>query len=225
MFAQPRSRRELEEELREQAAALRASASAYDTGALWEAKRLATTAYILLHDGDGKSKSLLKQLGLKGEMLSTADHRPEAPLPLAIITIDMNAGGKGMSFVPRLSEHSNDRRIIPFKKWYKEPIFCHGNLRLNRMNLIFTFRHQAGGAHVDPTITNEPFKWLMRNSPIRIKSEPARTFRDENGNDVEFSAEFPNIIAEYDGPVPNGHYASMRQIAWEIDQRLLDIGV
>lgn len=219
-----RTQAELEQELREQAAALRASAEGYDAGNLWEAKRLATTAYILLHDGGRNSKSLLGLLGLKGPMLSTADHSEEAPMPLAIVTIDPQAGGKGMSFTPRLSEHLTERKIMPFSKWYKERVFVSGGLRLSRMNLIFALRSQVGGAHVDAEIKDEALQWLRTNSPIHVSSSPPATAKDANGNDVQCPPELDNFFADLHGPVPNGHLASMRQIAWEIEQVLQGLG-
>ena len=219
-----RSRTELEEELREQAEALRASAAAYDDGKLWEAKRLAATAYILLHDGGRNTKSLLGQLQLKGAMLSSANHQSDAPLPLAIITMKFGKGEKGMSFTPRLDEHSLERRLMPFSRWYGERVFTNGRLQLSRKNLICTFRSQAGGAHVDAKISDEAFQWLRTDSPIKVSSGPPTPALDADGNEVPCPPELEDIFPELNGPVPNGHYASMRQIAWEVDQKLRDLG-
>lgn len=220
-----RSRAELEQELREQAAALRSSASGYDAGQLWEAKRLASTAFILLHDGGRNSKSLFGQLGINTEFLSSAKLDGDSPLPLAIVTMDMKAGGSGMTFTPFLDEHSTARRKLKFKKWWKEPVFLSGTLRLSRKNLVFAFRSQAGGAHVDPAITDDAFNWLRTNSPIHVSSGPPGPAHDEHGSEVECPPELDGIFADLQGPVPNGHFASMRQIAWEIDQTLQDLGV
>jgi hypothetical protein len=222
-FCHIRSRDELKQELREQAQALRMSAASWDQGHLWEAKRLAATAYILLHDGGRNSKSLLGQLGLKGAMLSTADHDDSAPMPLAIITLDVKAGGKGATFTPRLDQHSTKRASLPFNRWYDENIGA-GGRRLSRKNLIFTFRSQAGGAHVDAGISDDAFQWLRADGPIHLTSSPSGPARNANGNEVECPPELENIYADLSGPVPNGHSASMRQIAWEIDQCLIALG-
>lgn len=219
-----RTQTELEQELREQAEALRVSAASYDSGKLWEAKRLATTAYILLHDGGRNSRSLLGQLGLKGLMLSTANHDDSSPMPLAIITMDVQAGGKGASFTPFLDQYSTHRQTLPFSKWYEETVFVSGSLRLSRKNLIFTFRSQAGGAHVDASISDDAFQWLRTNSPIHLGPASVGPPRDAEGNEVECPPELENIFADLSGPVPNGHFASMRQIAWEIDQTLIALG-
>jgi len=219
-MAHHKSAAELQQELLEQAEALRASAAAYDGGALWEAKRLAVTAYMLLHDGGRNSKSLLGQLGLKGPMMSTALSGDSSPLPLAVVTLDFKPGGKGMTFKPFLDEHSSQRRIIPFSKWYEESVFSNGRLNLSRKNLIFTLRDQAGGAHVDKKITDEAFQWLRVNSTIHISTGPPMVQLDADGNEVVCPPELEKITAPLDGPVPNGHLASMRQIAWEIDRFL-----
>lgn len=190
---------------------------------MWEAKRLATAAYLLLHDGGRNSRSLLGQLGLKGQMMSTANHDEDALLPLAIIEIDVKAGGKGMTFKPFLDAHSKKRRFTSFSKWYEEPIFQNGKLTLTRKNLIFTLRSQVGGSHADGVITDESFQWLRTSSPIHVKTAPAGPARDADGNEVDCPPELEGIFAAFDGPVPNGHLASMRQIAWEIDQKLQEL--
>jgi hypothetical protein len=210
---------ELEQELREQAEALRSSAIAYDCGHLWEAKRLAATAYILVHDGGRNSRSLLGQLGLRGDFLSSADQN--SLIPLAFITGSMKADGGGPTFSPHLDKRPTAHRWLPFKKWYKEIVFESGRLRTSRMNLICTFRHQAGGAHVDGEIKDDAFRWLTTNSPYHIDIGPPT---DKAGNPIELPAELEGFFSSHSGPVPNGHYASMRQIAWEIDQTLRALG-
>jgi hypothetical protein len=77
---------------------------------------------------------------------------------------------------------------------------------------------------VDAGLSDEAFQWLRVNSPIHVASSPRGSARDPEGNEVECPPELENIFAEFDGGVPNGHYASMRQVAWEIDQKLLGLG-
>ncbi len=60
----PQTRAELEAHLKEQIAFLKASAQSYDKGFLGEAKRLAVTVRVLIHDTVA-SPSLLRQLDLK----------------------------------------------------------------------------------------------------------------------------------------------------------------
>ena len=61
---QPQSQAELAKHLREHLGFLRASADAYDAGFDGEAKRLAVSVRVLVHDTNN-SKSLLGQLGQK----------------------------------------------------------------------------------------------------------------------------------------------------------------
>lgn len=218
-----RSHSDLLQEIREQAEALRSSASAYDSGKLWEAKRLATTVYILVHDGGRNNKSLLGKLGWKNSFPSTANK--STPLPLAVIEIDVKPQGRGMSFIPHLDSGVQCIVDIPFSRWYEEVVFCTGKLKLSRKNLIFTFRSQFGGAHVDSEITDEAFGWLLRDSPFRISTGPS-VYRDSNNNILSpKDIEGLPALAEIDGPVPNGNFASMRQIAWEIDRKLASCGI
>jgi hypothetical protein len=60
-----KTRDEIEDELKRQIRNMSRSMDAFDRGALEEAERLASSVYILLHDGSGRQKSLLEQLGLK----------------------------------------------------------------------------------------------------------------------------------------------------------------
>jgi hypothetical protein len=211
---------ELQQELHEQVAALRASSTNYDSGARWEAKRLATTTYILLNDGGRNNKALLTQLELKEGMsfistvkLASADG--ESPLPLATILIRMAHGD--YSYEPFLDGAIN-RREMSFSKWYSEAVFFTGNGKaLSRKNLIFSLRNQMGGSHVDPTIKDEAFHWLTRGAHTLTPSP----ITDEEGNVTDDIAPFAAMSG---GAVPNGHFATMRQIAWELDASLIRAG-
>ena len=69
-----RSREEIERALEIQRQALISSAEAYDRGDTWEALRLATTVYVIVHDGGKKYRSILTELGVRGSLrfVSTA---------------------------------------------------------------------------------------------------------------------------------------------------------
>ena len=75
-MATRQSRGDLLAYLAEQRAFLQSSAAQYDQGFVAEAKRLAVTIRVLVHDNPGSgSVSLLEQLGLKGR-LNYRDTRP-----------------------------------------------------------------------------------------------------------------------------------------------------
>lgn len=203
---------ELEKELQEQIEALRDSAAAYDSSKLWEAKRLAGTAYILVHDSGKNSRSLLTQLGLK-DMLYTSTVGPsDSPLPLGTIQINIPAGT--CTYAPFL-DAAPMMQSLKFSKWYKERVFVTGTGKpLSRMNLIFALRNQMGGGHVDPEIKDEAFHWLATGDH-KISVGPVT---DAEGNIVEDNSGLFGALEE--GNVPNGHLATMRQIAWELDHSL-----
>lgn len=207
-----RSEGELLVKLSIQRRALTSSCEAYDRGDTWEAERLAVTAYVLLHDGGPRTRSLLGQLGMKSSLKYISSSRgfrmefaiPLSPSPLEVSPpaplIHVRMGDEGILFSPDCEITGNEEwhRILPFSKWYEEPIFKTANGRaLSRKNLIFSLRSQDGGAHIDALLRDEAY--------VSLKSDPDSRMRSDNK------------------PVPNAHYASMRQISWEICQSLADI--
>jgi hypothetical protein len=97
------SKSDLEAHLKEQLDFLHASCAAYDAGNSSEAKRLAATVRLLVHDTD-KSTSLLGQLGLKD--LAFVDGG-DTPSPTNILT---TAGLTGMQISAAGSVHVPNSR-------------------------------------------------------------------------------------------------------------------
>ena len=204
---------DLQLELREQISALRASCNAYDAGQLWEAKRLATSAYILLHDGGRNSKALLSQLGLKTQMqfLSTRKAILDGDYTLSLTNITFNIPNGTMTYSPTLAKDT-PHNWQKFSKWYDEKIFGNaGSLSLTRKNIIFALRNKMGGSHVDARVDDDGINWLKKGAhSITI-------------NDTEFSENLPPQLQfppVPQGLVPNNHFAVMRQIAYEISESL-----
>jgi hypothetical protein len=105
-----------------------------------------------------------------------------------------------------------DENWLSFSKWWEEPIFQEiapskpgfplgDGRKLSRKNLVFHLRSQDGGGHYDTELRHEPYIGLAVRRRIGI-------YRDNNG------------AAE---PIGDPHLASMRQIAWELEQSLKDI--
>lgn len=201
---------ELQQELIEQLQALRDSATAYDAGKLWEAKRLAATAYILLHDSG--QKSLLNRLNLRRSIQFVSTVKPPqvgSPLPLAMI--EGNAFTGSVTYAPFLEQQSTHRRDLKFSSWYHEPVFVlDSGKELSRKNLIYALRNQMGGGHVDGVVTDEAVNWL-KAGPHVMSASP---WLDQHGNPA---VDVPFATNHHSGPIPNGHWATMRQIAWELD--------
>lgn len=211
-MAHKKTKTELEEELKEQVEAFRDRAASYDSGKLWESKYLAAIAYILCHDGTGRTKSLLGQLGLRTKVgyRSTPALFPPSPIPLIVRVYGADGGAE---FLPPLdtTEKIKPASIFPFKKWWEEnPVFfTAAGSKLSRKNVVFAIRTQMGGAHVDDNIKDEAFFELATLGPPHLKY-----------NDGMLS-----ITGGEGEPVRNGYQALMRQIAWELNETLKDLGL
>jgi hypothetical protein len=212
-----RSIAEITVALNEQRRFLRRSSAAYDEGDFAEAKRLASIIYTLAHEGTGRTKSLLGQLDLmRGRtFLSTARPIYKDVVPkLALAALTSVSTGKAaivpLCALPHLNHQSKQ---LPFFKWWEEPIFQEigqpkpnhplGDGRyLSRKNLVFHLRSQEGGSHYDGELRHEPYLGLAVEGKIGV------------------------YVVAGDGqkqPIGSPHLASMRQIAWEMEQSLKDI--
>jgi hypothetical protein len=221
MAAYRKSREELEVELKEQIEGFRLAAKTYDEGTLWAAKDLSSYIHKLLHDApSGRTTSLLKQVGLKAKLrlLSSLVVPPSATggkivaaqaTPLLITRIS----DSGSVYVPAFDDHplADQYRWLQFNRWWEERVFHPlSAFDLSRKNLIFTMRDQDGGGHVDPTISNADY--------VKFKKDGDPLFRQIDRG-VVFGE---GAVGE---PVANGLPATIRQIAWELDQSLIKLGL
>jgi hypothetical protein len=209
-----RPRTELIKFLAEQREALSNSCENYDKGNQWEANRLATTIFNIVHDG-GSITSLLTQLGLLSQLRFLSSGRAidrshgrhkliSSSPPLVMIKM---TPGVGTNFVPRLGVTSASPEQIQFSVqfsewWIKELIYKDYNkdLALSRRRLIFALRHQDGGAHIGE---------LTDPAYIRLK---------EGGGWFGASGKGP---AE---PMRDALAATTRQVAWEVTETLKQLG-
>ncbi|TIL30046.1 hypothetical protein [Mesorhizobium sp.] len=186
----------------EQMAALRTSAKAYDEGSKWEAKRLAACVYILVQD-KGRAVSMFTQMGMKEHLEFVSSAGPLKPgnfapeFPLAVLVPSQSSA----EYVPRCTWYSiMECRAFPFELWWEQPILQANNEILTRKTLVLSLRDQDGGAHFDSSL-----------DPIY------------RGFATEHKGGFFIVHAD-DGrreDMPLGpHFASMRQIAWEIEATL-----
>lgn len=212
-FKHKKSEEELYLELKNQANFLRKSNAEYDKGDVSEAKRIANCAYILCHDGTGRTKSLLGQTKIKTKQnfLSTS-YSPyyqkmrergqyNYGLGLCDASFTIASGGNAIGkYEPRLAEDIFKLfHELPFKKWYDEEIYRVDNKRgMSRKNLIFAIRSTDGGAHVDGELKNEEY--------VNLKTEGSGLVIQSNNEKPVF----------FNHP----HLASMRQIGWELEHFL-----
>ena len=207
-----KSRDELNVELREQILALRSSCKAYDAGDKWEAKRIASSIYILFSDG-GQNRSLLRQLGIKGkvQMLSTSVRlSPQAKkfgdkmafrTANRLVTLVLNPSNA--RYEPRFGASPDFHIWMKFDEWWEEVAFGGVDIpMLSRKNIVFGLRNKDGGAHVDDAL--ESYYYTVKH-----RGDPQVTVGVGNQTGVT---------------VANALNATARQIGWEVDQSLLANG-
>lgn len=168
---------------------LRLSASAFDAGHTSEAKRLAVTTRLLLHDTN-RSKSLLGLLGWKqgvGYLDTAHDYNPNNLIShLGLVVFG------GGSYIAPLDDRPN--KFILFPKWWNKIIIVDKNKnQFNRRELILALANKDGGAHVDPKLSKAYSDLTRKNSVGWLLSD-----------------------GTIDKPMVNIERFSMRQIAHEV---------
>jgi hypothetical protein len=172
---------EIQGMLEQQREALIASCKSYDEGNRWEALRIATAVYIIVHDGGRRSKSILTQLGLRGSLrfvgsgipCIAGNLAPEAVLAQMRIWKDGKA-----EYVPWLDKKAGPLRSLQFHDWWdKETIYRDAELGLTRRGLVFSLRNQEGGAHVDCPCSKST------TGLIRLEILVGWSYRDDHGGD------------------------------------------
>jgi hypothetical protein len=214
------SRQELISHLREQMDFVRASAQGFDAGNEAEAKRLATTLRVLLHNSK-QSHSLLKQVGVQHQLrfLDTSEIPEKASGPgillyrwdagLGAVQMDEN----GARFIAPLSDdHKKIRGLQPFRMWWNQPILedMHRE-RFTRKEIVLFMANQAGGAHVDPEIQHR-FVALTRLNSLGWGQS-----RDEEGHPY---ITVPAGLGEE--PMGNPIPVNIRQITFEVERTVLE---
>jgi hypothetical protein len=196
-----------------QIAHMRRSIAAFDDGHLEEAERIASAVYIIANDSGKNSKSLLSQLGLKGQFkfydtaareyrsLGSNEYRMTP-----ILCAYWKENGKIERYAPLLKDFT-ERDQVSFSNWYNGNIFRARSGNLTRQQLIYNIRSTDGGAHVDPDYKNEAYASLVRGHGRHIAG---------SYGDTEIQARVN---------LPGAHWASMRQIAHELEQTFRDNGL
>jgi len=200
------SRSELLSYLEEQRSFLARSARAYDEGYEDEAKRLALTIRVLLHDA-AQSQSLLTQLQIKNSLRytdSAAPINPQNLLPTPGLAMMQVAGGIGGRYIPPLDDliRSRQRKSKQFKAWWEEPVTKVQSATYSRRDYVLTVANKEGGGHVDPAL-KQAWVDLTRNNAIGFKY-----FQESPAGQATF---------DFEG---NLGLASVRQIAWELADTL-----
>ena len=208
MAGRPRTRHETVDALETQLLALRASCDSYDRGNKWEAMRLASSVYIMLHDGGKRNKSILTQLGIRDKIRYISSARPIDPRNLmsehSLVGLHFvkDAAGARAEYIPMLEKSMLfvSLREEPLSRWFAEGIVRDASRRiLTRKNLIYSLRDQDGGSHFDEELTDDAYIGISRDNSMGMHV-------------------FDGAKSEPVSPFP--HLASMRQVAWEIDRTI-----
>lgn len=169
-----KSREELDGLLGEQVEHLEASSELYDNGRRHEAKRLATSIRVLLHDTP-KSHSLLALLELKDKLafLDTAGPVNRSNLlpltPLLTFQLTMTTAGPVGSYIPVFYDGprpASGHRALPFDEWWSMMVLRDANhVEYSRRDLVLYLANKVGGAHVDAA-TEEKFRALAASETV-----------------------------------------------------------
>lgn len=230
---------------------MRRSAELYDKGAPEEGERLAATVYILVHQGHQQTP-LLETVGIlnslqlpdtrhqlgrtKGSdaLLCYEQSNPIDELPsetddnwreAAFLAGFLNTS----TFRPRFefpaaldpSYNPNQWPQVPFKTWWEQTVYVDklGD-ELTRKWLTLSLRSQDGGSHVDQDLKNQAYL----NASNELHDHPLRG--QTLGSIIILGDDVFSATASLDVfTTKNAHWASMRQMAWELDTALRAVGL
>jgi hypothetical protein len=211
-------RDELLQHLEEQRRFMASSAKSFDEGEEAEAKRLATTVRVLVHNTD-RSESLLKQLGVQHRVRFLDTWRPpDPPSPGAVTVRRFDAGLAVLQLgseearlkAPLEPTEAKIRGPQPFRFWWNQAVIEDlQRERFTRRELILFMANKAGGAHIDPAIKPK-FRALTR-----LNSLGWGTGMNEEGHRYVGVPASPD-----DEPLGNPIPANIRQIAFEVEWTL-----
>ena len=148
---------------------LQASSASFDNGFTGEAKRLALTIRVLLHDTD-KSKSLLGMLGYKTCMgfLDTAHNVNPKNLMSHHGLVGLKIGNGEGSYYVHLDEPTpgSPNKYVFFPNWWNKIVIVDSQrAQFSRRQLILALANKDGGGHVDAEL-DEKYASLSRQNSV-----------------------------------------------------------
>lgn len=157
---------ELRQHLDDQLQLLQLSADSFDRGIEAEAKRIAVSLRVLLHDTD-RSISLLTQLGAKDRtFLDSSFPFDERNLAGHCGLVAMTLGPDGGGYAAFLDHTPTPPVERDFEAWWSQCVFLDTQQRpISRRDLVLWVANQDGGAHVDATL-NRSYADLSRNNSL-----------------------------------------------------------
>lgn len=163
------TKQELLAHLNENLGFLRMSAVAFDGGFYGEAKRLAVSVRVLVHDTP-QSKSLLGLLGFKAGMavLNTSIPYDKNNILGHHGLVGIKLGGGDNRYFAPLGDGSPARpnKYVLFPDWWNDTVIVDKyKSKFSRRELVMALANKDGGAHVDPEL-DQRYADLTRNNSI-----------------------------------------------------------
>lgn len=187
---------DLDKHLAQQLAFLAISADSYDKGFEGEAKRLATTIRVLMHDTD-RSTSLLTQLDIKDGVKFYDSGMPSRPgmqnMGASLVVLSCGVTNKAICFGD--DGPPGTTGYVNFEEYWNRNVVFAGENHFSRKEIILLLANQDGGAHIDPLIDLEYAKLTRENS---------------------FGWSVSGALIPHNSPVTITELATVRQIAHEI---------
>ena len=174
------SESDLQKHLTEQVSFLKVSADSYDKGFEAEAKRMAVSIRVLLHD-TSHSTSLLTQLGTKDvvrfyDSAVFPQEFSEVFDGASLVAIPGTADAKAIAFLDEGPTGTSG--FVNFSEYWNKQILSTSEKNFTRSELVLFVANTDGGAHVDPTLDvayanlsrNHSFGWKVGTSEMTTRS-------------------------------------------------------
>jgi len=204
-FLHIKTGQELNVELTEKLDELQTLGASYDAGKIWQAKYLAAAVFQLMsHEGN---VPILQQLKIRKTLAYVDSRHPMMFTKYSTFMAPLTAfrmGDGDISVVPMcsLAITPDWLRTVKLNDWWNGDILeTSRGKRITRRNLIKLVRNKDGGGHFDPKIDDADYQDTKTDFDPHIRiSSPA-------------------------GPKPlqGVHLATVRQIAWELEQTLMPV--
>lgn len=202
-----KSKEDLEKEFQYNLNSLQSSCESYDNNNDFSAIDIATRLRVLLYDNGRNNNSLFKHMDLKGiKFLDTADKIIEdnAMPSECLVYISQDENLEFIKYYPNL-EMSPEHRFIDFEPWWSQTVYRDDEKRFSRSDIVLSIADKDGGAHSDSKIPKDYYEFSRKGSG-------ATTTYTINGVPVGDTKNMDNL-----------HFASLRQIAYEVIETLRNV--
>jgi len=145
---------------------LKSSTESFDGGFEDEAKRLATSLRVLLHDA--QYPSLFSTLGIKNNFLFATSANRYLPINLVAYTglvgMSFTVGGEA-KYQPICKQSDGTQNIwVYFDDWWNQIIIDDKTNIFSRRDIVLYAANKDGGTHIDPKIENKYYELILNNS-------------------------------------------------------------